>query len=384
MKIAHLCLSCFYVDGYSYQENILIRKHSEQGHEVTVIASTETFNLEKSIDYVKPGTYFGTDGAMVIRIPYGLKPHKLARKIRWYPSLLRELKKIQPDLIFFHGLAGVALYSAGQYVKGKPSCKLVADCHEDFNNSAKGLFSKLVLHKLFYRTIFQLALPSISNVFAVTLESLSFSTKFYGSPTAKTSLLPLGGFLLSEDELLIYRSSFRESLNLKQSDIVIAQTGKLNTSKRLEKALQAFTTIDDPDLIFLIIGEMTHEVRSNCTHYINNDSRIKYLGWEPTERLKYSLAGVDFFVQPFGQTVTTQQAMCSSCAVLLQDLPSHRWLFNENGRLFKDASELTDIFSWISKNKKSVDTMRKRSYSFAKENLDYNKISIASITVGDI
>ena len=42
MRILHLCLSCFYIDGYNYQENILPRINHEDGHDVRILASTET------------------------------------------------------------------------------------------------------------------------------------------------------------------------------------------------------------------------------------------------------------------------------------------------------------------------------------------------------
>ena len=43
MKVLHICLSCFYIDGFNYQENMLPRMHAEQGNEVAILASTETF-----------------------------------------------------------------------------------------------------------------------------------------------------------------------------------------------------------------------------------------------------------------------------------------------------------------------------------------------------
>ena len=44
MKIVHVCLACFYVEGMGYQENILPKEHSEAGHSVTVITSDFAFN----------------------------------------------------------------------------------------------------------------------------------------------------------------------------------------------------------------------------------------------------------------------------------------------------------------------------------------------------
>ena len=69
MRILHLCLSCFYIDDAGYQENHLVRQHVADGHEVLVIASTEIFDGKGGLGYAEPGSYIGSDGAKVIRIP---------------------------------------------------------------------------------------------------------------------------------------------------------------------------------------------------------------------------------------------------------------------------------------------------------------------------
>lgn len=69
MRILHLCLACFYIDGYNYQENILPRIDRENGNEVLVIASTETYVNNSELGYVEPGEYTTFDGIHVIRIP---------------------------------------------------------------------------------------------------------------------------------------------------------------------------------------------------------------------------------------------------------------------------------------------------------------------------
>jgi hypothetical protein len=39
MKIVHICLACFYVEGMGYQENLLPKYHVKQGHQVTVLTN---------------------------------------------------------------------------------------------------------------------------------------------------------------------------------------------------------------------------------------------------------------------------------------------------------------------------------------------------------
>ena len=76
MKILHLCLSCFYIDGFSYQENELARQNNLDGHDVLVIASTENYDANGRLVYGEPREYIGSDGVPVVR--------QRARDERWF------------------------------------------------------------------------------------------------------------------------------------------------------------------------------------------------------------------------------------------------------------------------------------------------------------
>ena len=70
-KIVHLCLSSFYIDGYSYQENMLPKYHVKLGYDVTVIASLVSYDKNGMRCYLKEGEYkCNRDGYKVIRIDY--------------------------------------------------------------------------------------------------------------------------------------------------------------------------------------------------------------------------------------------------------------------------------------------------------------------------
>lgn len=53
MKVVHLCLGSFYPDNYSYQENLLPKFHKELGHCVEVIASTQSFDENGKVCFLK-------------------------------------------------------------------------------------------------------------------------------------------------------------------------------------------------------------------------------------------------------------------------------------------------------------------------------------------
>ena len=54
MRITHLCLACFFPDGYSYQENMLPKYHKKLGHDVSVIASLQTFDKNGKVTAQNP------------------------------------------------------------------------------------------------------------------------------------------------------------------------------------------------------------------------------------------------------------------------------------------------------------------------------------------
>lgn len=377
MKIAHLCVSCFYIDGYSYQENELVAQNVKDGHDVLVIASTETYGEDRRISYLKPNVYLGSDGAKVIRLPYRkFLPHSVMRKLRMHPHVFEILQNFSPDIIVFHGLCGWELFAAARYKRAHPQTRFYVDCHEDFNNSARTWTSRWLLHYIYYRSILKSCLKDIDMVLCVTVESVDFAHRFYGIPRSSVELYPLGGKIFDDHEYCAIRNSVRTSLCVDDSNIVFVQSGKIDSTKKLIEALKAFSMIKDSRLRYVIIGDMTPEIKSEALEMMNSDSRIQYLGWMQPESLRRLLCGSDINVQPFGQSSTTQMSLCCRCAIIAQDLPSHRALFCDNGFLITEEKGLLDAFSFITDNFFQISEMQGRSAEFAKNHLDYRSLAL--------
>lgn len=381
MKILHMCISGPFTDGMSYQENELVNQHVLQGHDVTVIAATEIYGPEKQIVRTVPSRSRLCCGAMLIRLPYawGMRGW-LAAKVRAHSGLRACLEAIQPDRIMFHGLTAWDLLTVAAYVRRNPEVKFFADCHEDFNNSARTWASRELLHKRFYKPIFRRCVDQIHEVLCITVESLDFAVNFYGSPRPKTHMYPLGCTIESTELVARRRADFRARHGLLDTDIVITQTGKLDHTKHLVSALRAFCGNPSPALKLVIAGRMTDDVKSACLPLIQGDPRIVDLGWQSTDELRSVLAGVDCFLQPFGQTVTTQMAMGYGCVILAQDLPSHRWLAGDNGCLFKDFTELPDVFEWVVDNQARLGPLKRANAQFAADHLDYRQLALQIVT----
>ena len=156
MKIVHLCLSNFYIEGFGYQENIIPRYNKKDGHSIVIIASRFTYNIANGeSDIARTGKYYNDDGIKVIRIDYKYKwLGKLNDKFKVYEKTYNLLEEENPNLIFCHGVQFFDLYEVTRYKKN-PDCKLFADNHAASINSGTNILSREILHKIIYKKIIQ-------------------------------------------------------------------------------------------------------------------------------------------------------------------------------------------------------------------------------------
>ena len=133
MRILHCCLAAFYIDDAGYQENILPKMHKLQGHDVSIIASTETYIDNKKLGYVAPRQYLSGDEIPVTRLGYSRwLPHALAKKVRSYPGLTSALEQANPDIIFLHNCQFWDTHKIINFVREHPNVKVYVDGHSDF------------------------------------------------------------------------------------------------------------------------------------------------------------------------------------------------------------------------------------------------------------
>jgi 1,2-diacylglycerol 3-alpha-glucosyltransferase len=376
MRILHLCLSNFYVDGYSYQENELVRQNVIDGHVVEIIASTETLNAEGDVTYTAPGRYLGADQAMVERVAYRTwLPHAVMKKLRIHPGIFRRIQDFAPDVILFHSACGWEIFSAAKYVKLNPHVKLYVDSHEDFINSARGFISKWVLHFGYYRTILRLNLRYISKLLPVAMSSVEFLQEHYGVPAEKMELYPLGGLIEDDADYERRRIAARASLGILNGQIAIVQSGKIDASKKLVEALRAFVAVPDSQLRFFIVGLLKPDVETAVRPIMAVDTRIEYLGWKTAEELRSVLSAADVYCQPGTQSSTMQMSLSCRCAVILDDITSHKPYFNGNGWLIGNDAGLADVFVQISDNADAVHGMKINAHHVALRMLDYRLLA---------
>jgi hypothetical protein len=376
MKIVHLCLSNFYADNFGYQENELVAQNVRDGHQVIVIASTETFDANMKSVCIKGGEYLGSDGAQVIRVEYSRwLPRKIMRKLRMHKNIVGLLDSINPDVIFFHGACGWELKTAAEFKERNPAIKLYVDCHEDFTNSAQTFISKWVLHFCYYKPILHYSIKSIDKILCVNLGAIDFMRYFYRVPVNMLEFYPLGGRLIDSSTYSELRKKTRSEYGVGNSDLVFFQSGKFDKTKKLIESLKAFSEQRFDNSVYLVAGKIYDEIADDFNIQLRSDSRIRFLGWQSTDNLRALLCAADIYVQPGLQSATMQMSLCCRCVVILADVPSHQPYLDNNGWLVGENTTLSEAFQRAEICRNNLAAMSESSARIAEKLIDYKKLA---------
>ena len=143
MKIVHICLACFYIEGWGYQENILPKYHVKMGNEVLLLTSDYMFNRQGKSETKQERDYIN---------PHGVHIKVLGKVSRFgkYAGILRELAAFQPDIIFVHGGQFVSLKDVVAYCRKNREVKLFIDQHADFYNTPVNTLKQKIAAKWIY------------------------------------------------------------------------------------------------------------------------------------------------------------------------------------------------------------------------------------------
>lgn len=307
MKIVHLCLSNFFIDNYSYQENMLTKYHVKMGHEVTVIASLVSFNKEgKPCLLPSPSVRIDDNGYKVIRLAYK-KPLKINRTLRRYEKFYETLAAERPDVIFTHGVAMAEVNTLVSYLKKNPHVKLYGDHHGDYINSARNFWSKHVLHKVIWRHYAKKLEPYLIKCYGVTPMRCRFLKEMYHLNSNIIEFLPMG----VDDEAIpenrgVVRDTIRKELGVPENAFLIMTGGKINKRKNTHVLLEAIKRINNPNLYLVICGVLTPEME-----YLKElfDSRIHYLGWCNAQRVMDCMVASDMACFPGTHSTLWEQAV---------------------------------------------------------------------------
>ena len=307
MKIVHLCLSCFFIDNYSYQENMLPKYHVKMGHDVTVIASSFSFDEKGKDCYLTvPSERMDDNGYKVIRLAYK-KPLNINRTLRRYENFYETLVAEKPDVIFTHGVVMADNLILIKYLKRNPHVKLYGDNHADYVNSATTFLSKNVLHKIIWRYYVQKLEPYLIKCYGVTPIRCRFLKEMYHLNPNIIEFLPMG----VDDEAIPtdrvgVREAVRKELGIPDDAFLIMTGGKIDLRKNTHILLETIKRINNPNLHLVICGVLTPEMEYLKEQF---DSNIHYLGWCNAQRVMDCMLASDLACFPGTHSTLWEQAV---------------------------------------------------------------------------
>lgn len=342
MKILHICLAAFYIDNFAYQENLLPRFQKKSGHEVEIIASTETFVDNMHLGYVEPSEYLNEDGIKVIRIPYvSWLPHKIAKKLRIYKGLSQYIKDFCPQFIFLHDVQFLSITEIIAYKQKHSSIRICADGHTDYINSARGFLSKKILHGIIYKHYVRKAIPYIERFYGTLPSRNDFFREMYGVPENKISLLPIGADddMIQQLEEENVREKIRHEYNLIDQEYLFITGGKIDRAKEAVLTLMRVIRRSELPVKLLVFGSVAPELKSEFDTLLCSE-KIIYSGWV-NERKSYELLlSADAAIYPCLHSTLWEQSAGSGLPCALRHIEGFTHMnVNNNCYYMKNINE---------------------------------------------
>jgi glycosyltransferase involved in cell wall biosynthesis len=209
----------------------------------------------------------------------------------------------------------------------------------------------------------------------ISSETINFVRDFYSCPEKFIEYFPLGGVIPSDAEYFKKRKQIRKQYNLEENTLVFLQTGKFDKKKKLKESILAFKQVSHFSRIKFLIAGVFLEDEAEILELISQDTRIEYLGWKSAADLYDLLCAIDIYLQPGSQSATLQNSICCRCAVIVDDVISHKPFVKNNGWLLNESSSLSEVLAQAMQKfeKNTLQIMKNESLKIAYDLLDYSK-----------
>ena len=308
-KIVHLCLGNFFMDGASYQENMLTKYHVKMGYDVTVIAGLLSYGPDgKGIILDGPKTYQDPNGMKIVRLAYA-SPFKYGHFMMKYVGVREALETEKPDIIFCHNLQFGDSGIVANYLKQHSEVKFYADNHGDYVNSARNWRSRVFKHKLMWKYYVKKLEPYLTKVYGVTPMRCRFLKEMYNIKPSLVDFLPMG----VDDEAIpqdrdAVRRNIRKELGLAEDDIIVMTGSKIEMRKNTHYLYEAFEKLNNPKLHLVVCGTFT-PVMAPLEEKMKKNRNIHLLGWCNAERVMNVMVASDFVCFPGTHSTLWEQSV---------------------------------------------------------------------------
>lgn len=340
MKIVHLCLACFFPDGFSYQENLLPKYHKALGYEVEVIASLVSFNKDGQSVTLKPcKPYLNEYNIKVTRLDYKYN-NKFCKKLKIYQNTYDRIKDAKPDILFIHGLQFWDIHEVVRYLKEHRNVSVFIDNHADFSNSAKNWLSLNIMHRFIWRHCAHTVNDYVKKFFGVLPARVDFLKNIYNLPETKCKLLVMG----ADDELVVssrekeVRKCIRKKHNISDDDFLIITGGKIDQWKTETILLMKAVKNINAKVKLIVFGSIIPELKKEVNSLVDGN-KIQYIGWIKAEESYSYFAASDLVVFPGRHSVMWEQVTGQGIPMLVKDWAgTHHVDLGGNVKFLKEVS----------------------------------------------
>lgn len=352
MKIVHV--EDYFDPSAGYQINELLSASKYFEHEVYLITSMCMKPFHKEVDLFKDREFELKTGVKIIR----LKPLLIVSTRVLYKNLFKEIKNINPDIVFFHGIGDfkdLLLFTS------KKNYKIIRDCHMSWIAS-QNRFKKLyyMIFKLIFSPIINNT-EKYSRVYALGSEEYDYLIRL-GISKKKIDYLYHG----YNDEIMYYdeaaRKCIRKKYFINDEDILIGYIGKFDFNKRPDIIFDILHNLGEKYIVekklkLMFIGSKEEQYMKEIFNNKLNEFHglVEVIVEESKEfiELKDYFSASDICIFPKECTLSSIHAQICRSLVIMENHKSNKERVEHNDNLYEmnDFKDASNILKKIIENK---------------------------------
>ncbi len=329
MKIVHI--EKYFNPLFSSQVNELM-EHGGQDHEIILITSDDMSPFYMEYDKRIDEEYMEKHNVSIIRLK---KVMSISNRIIM-PGVMKTIRGLKPDVVFFHGVADFFDLSI---LFSKVDFLCVRDCHMSW------VASRNKFREVYYKVMRYLVSPIINaspkyhKIYSLGVEEREY-LEHIGITTSKIEDL-LHGFDSSKYFFSSeHRKSIRESINISDERILVSYIGKIDNAKQPHKVVDIILKLKELKNVELLFVGNVHEQYSKIFYDKIDEGRrfginiIHQDAVTSNDLFKYYSAS-DIGVWPKETTLSSIHAQACGLTVVMEAEKSNIDRVIESQYLFK-------------------------------------------------
>lgn len=367
MKIVHICINTPFVEGMGYQENMLCKYQSQEGHNVYVVSIDFIYD-NKGWKHVNAGEY-NYENIKIIR----LKHHRLTWGLIFPHKLYKTLCKINPDMIMHHNINCTSLVISEYYCMINRSCTLIADNHADYINCNNNKFVQFFLYKLLIGGSQKILGRYTQKYYGVSYMRCDFLKQMFYIKPEKVHFLPIGTDVVyanSIENKEILKSKYQVSPNSQ----IIVSGGKMGIQKGTILLILAIERLRKkyPFINLYLFGKFEDKETEELAQ---TKEFVHIVGWCDRKKTLEMLKIADIAVWPIHHTTLIEDAISVNTPIIIRKTRTTEHLIKGNGLFLRNGEidELENSIPILLNQKNSIEI--KNACEALKNSLDYRIIS---------